>query len=134
MTWCTTAAAAATANTTAGTHMQALACPHSVRIPSLAPNLRTHVHLSMLCLLRHLFAGVAPDAPAVAKYGAEVHYGRATPGLLEIEPSTAWNPATLGGIGVVVNPEMLFDDMHTYLELAGEEIGRGGQCWGGSPH
>jgi hypothetical protein len=64
-------------------------------------------------------AGVAPDAPAVAKYQSEVHYGQGTPGLREIEPSIAWNPATLGGIGIVRNPQDLYNDMHHYLKMSG---------------
>ena len=57
----------------------------------------TPLHPRSLLSLPAPSPGVSPDAPAVAKYKAEVYYGHGTPGLHEIEPSTAWNPATLGG-------------------------------------
>jgi hypothetical protein len=35
--------------------------------------------------------------PQVAKFGANIMYAKPTPGVLEIEPSMAWNPAVLAG-------------------------------------
>jgi raffinose synthase len=43
------------------------------------------------------WAGVMPNAPEVSKFGASIMYARPTPGVLEIEPSMAWNPAVLAG-------------------------------------
>ncbi len=43
------------------------------------------------------WAGISPDAPEMAPYGANVMYAQPTPGVLEIEPSMAWNPAVLAG-------------------------------------
>ena len=43
-----------------------------------------------------------------------------TAGLVEIEPSMAWNPSVVSGIGVVENVDTLYNDMHAYLASAGE--------------
>ena len=42
-----------------------------------------------------------------------------TAGLVEIEPSMAWNPSVVSGIGVVQNVDELYNDMHSYLASAG---------------
>jgi raffinose synthase len=34
---------------------------------------------------------------------------------MEMEPSMAWNPVVLGGIGIVERTQELYDDMHAYL-------------------
>ena len=78
--------------------------------------------------LRHptpLCAGVSPDAPLVAKYAPRVQFAKPTDGLFEIEPSMAWNPGVLGGIGIASNPDALFGDMHSYLADAGGWCGVG---------
>lgn len=71
----------------------ALARQVALILPCPNPLSRSHFHC--LPLLPPGLTGVSPDAPAVAKYKAEVHYGSGTGGVHEIEPSTAWNPATL---------------------------------------
>ncbi|KAG1653556.1 hypothetical protein FOA52_004063 [Chlamydomonas sp. UWO 241] len=40
-------------------------------------------------------------------------------GVLEVEPSMAWNPAVLAGVGVVTEPAALYNRMHAYLSAAG---------------
>ncbi|KAG2451611.1 hypothetical protein HYH02_003392 [Chlamydomonas schloesseri] len=53
--------------------------------------------------------------------GLESHIRFASPtqGVLEIEPSMAWNPAVLAGIGVVADPNRLYNAMHRYLHDSG---------------
>ena len=36
-------------------------------------------------------------------------------GIMELEPSTLWNPQVVAGIGAVPDPTKLHTDMHTYL-------------------
>ena len=42
-----------------------------------------------------------------------------TAGLVEIEPSMAWNPSVVSGIGVVQDVDELYNDMHSYLASSG---------------
>ena len=42
-----------------------------------------------------------------------------TAGLVEIEPSMAWNPSVVSGSGVVQNVDELSKDMHSYLASSG---------------
>ena len=63
---------------------------------------------------------VAEEAPGVAKYKAKLVYAKPTPGLYEIEPSSAWNPTVISGVGVVEDVDQLYNDMHTYLANSGE--------------
>ena len=45
-----------------------------------------------------------------------------TPGLLAVEPSQAWDPITVGGVGVVANTDdysKFFDELHMYLAASG---------------
>ncbi|KAK9820373.1 hypothetical protein WJX72_009606 [[Myrmecia] bisecta] len=67
------------------------------------------------------WSGVATGAeePDVAKYEARIMFAEPTPGLLEVEPSMAWNPSVVSGIGVIKDPYTLFNDMHSYLSDAG---------------
>ncbi|KAL4431159.1 hypothetical protein ABPG75_006415 [Micractinium tetrahymenae] len=65
------------------------------------------------------WSGVSPNAPAVAKYQPHLYFPKPTPGLSEIEPSTAWNPGILAGVAVPHRPDLLFKDMHAYLADAG---------------
>ena len=44
-----------------------------------------------------------------------------TAGLVEVEPSMAWNPAVLSGIGVVDNVRDLYHDVHSYLAASGAQ-------------
>ena len=45
-----------------------------------------------------------------------------TAGLVEIEPSMAWNPSVVSGIGVVQSVDELYNDMHSYLASAGMQL------------
>lgn len=65
------------------------------------------------------WSGVMPEGPGVAKYNAKIVYAKPPLGLLEIEPSLAWNPAVLCGMGVVDTVEDLYNDMHEYLMASG---------------
>ena len=42
-----------------------------------------------------------------------------TAGLVEIEPSMAWNPSVISGIGIVDDVDELYRDMHSYLASSG---------------
>ena len=67
------------------------------------------------------WGGIHPDEENVAKYGAVLKYPRHTPGLLSIEPSQAWDPLTIGGVGVP-SPETIahfYVVMHDYLSASG---------------
>eukprot|EP00983_Pelagomonas_calceolata_P070448 1150788-Pelagomonas_calceolata.AAC.1 len=81
----------------------------------------------------------------VAHHAASIVYARPTPGVLEIEPSMAWNPAVLAGacasiwaitstlthththvhmhasagVGVLSDPAAVYHEMHTYLRDSG---------------
>ena len=48
-----------------------------------------------------------------------VNGAQPTPGLVEIEPSMAWNPSVISGVGIVDNVRQLYHDMHSYLAAAG---------------
>ncbi|GLC45302.1 hypothetical protein PLESTB_000307100 [Pleodorina starrii] len=50
---------------------------------------------------------------------SHLRYAAPTSGVLEIEPSMAWNPAVLAGIGVVDDPSRLYNAMHRYLADSG---------------
>lgn len=67
------------------------------------------------------WSGVAPgsDEAGVAKYDARILYATPTPGLAEVEPSMNWNPSVVAGIGVVADPAVLYQDMHSYLAASG---------------
>ena len=45
-----------------------------------------------------------------------------TAGLVEVEPSMAWNPSVLSGIGIVDNILDLYTDTHSYLAAAGVHL------------
>eukprot|EP00200_Dunaliella_tertiolecta_P005843 CAMPEP_0202343484 /NCGR_PEP_ID=MMETSP1126-20121109/3581_1 /ASSEMBLY_ACC=CAM_ASM_000457 /TAXON_ID=3047 /ORGANISM="Dunaliella tertiolecta, Strain CCMP1320" /LENGTH=1166 /DNA_ID=CAMNT_0048934551 /DNA_START=372 /DNA_END=3872 /DNA_ORIENTATION=- len=88
------------------------------------------------------WAGVMPDAPEVAHHAASIVYARPTPGVLEIEPSMAWNPAVLAGVGVLSDPAAVYHEMHTYLRDSGVDgvkvdcqagVGLVGSAMGGGP-
>ena len=59
------------------------------------------------------------DEAGVAKYYARILYATPTPGLAEVEPSMNWNPSVVAGIGVVADPAVLYQDMHSYLAASG---------------
>lgn len=88
------------------------------------------------------WSGVMPDAPGVAHFKAHIEYAEPTPGLLEIEPSMAWNPAVLAGVGIVDEPQKLYRSMHGYLSSCGIDgvkvdcqagVGLVGSATGGGP-
>ena len=41
---------------------------------------------------------------------------------MEVEPSMAWNPSVLSGIGIVDNILDLYTDTHSYLAAAGARL------------
>ena len=43
------------------------------------------------------WAGVMPGASELEPMSATIMYAEPTPGVLEVEPSMAWNPAVLAG-------------------------------------
>lgn len=55
----------------------------------------------------------------MARYAPRLVHSRPPRGLREIEPSMLWNPSVLGGVGAVLDPAPLFEDMHSYLAAAG---------------
>lgn len=88
------------------------------------------------------WAGVMPNALPMAELNARILYAKPTPGVLEVEPSMAWNPAVLAGIGVVEEPSQLYNAMHKYLHNAGIDgvkvdcqagVGLAGSALGGGP-
>lgn len=69
--------------------------------------------------MKHAFMYTGTDEEGVAKYDARIMYATPTPGLAEIEPSMNWNPSVVAGIGVVADPAVLYNDMHSYLASSG---------------
>ena len=65
------------------------------------------------------WSGISHEEPDMAKYHPRVLKAKPTPGILEVEPSLAWNPSVVGGVGVIDCPEQLYLDMHDYLKSAG---------------
>lgn len=63
---------------------------------------------------------VGKDEHGVSKYDARIMYAVPTPGLAEVEPSMNWNPSVVAGIGVVADPAVLYEDMHSYLASSGQ--------------
>lgn len=74
--------------------------------------------LTRLALKSTVYAG--KDEGGVAKYDARIMYAIPTPGLAEVEPSMSWNPSVVAGIGVVADPAVLYNDMHSYLASSGD--------------
>lgn len=68
------------------------------------------------------WSGVSVDDEGVAKYNARIIFAEPTPGLKEIEPSMAWNPSVVSGIGVPQSAAVLYNDMHHYLSHAGPAL------------
>ena len=68
------------------------------------------------------WGGLHPDAKGMKKYRPVMTTPRHTPGLLAVEPSQAWDPITLGGVGVCENAEDLgvfYEELHAYLARSG---------------
>ena len=67
------------------------------------------------------WGGLHPDEPGVARFEPKMTRPKHTPGVLTVEPSQAWDPITLGGVGVAP-PERLaqfYRELHAYLAAAG---------------
>ncbi|EIE27114.1 raffinose synthase [Coccomyxa subellipsoidea C-169] len=88
------------------------------------------------------WSGVSPYEEDVANYNARLVFSEPTPGLVEIEPSMAWNPSVISGVGVVDNVRDIYSDMHAYLAAAGINgvkvdcqagVGLAGSTEGGGP-
>ena len=68
------------------------------------------------------WGGLHPDAVDMKRYRPVMTVPRHTPGLLAVEPSQAWDPITLGGVGVCERAEDLgafYRELHAYLARAG---------------
>ena len=100
------------------------ACSRQANITFTGPsNGFSAVSILLLVVHRHsqwfdAFAG--KDEAGVAKYDARITYATPTPGLAEVEPSMKWNPSVVAGIGVVMDPAPLYNDMHSYLAESGK--------------
>jgi len=91
------------------------------------------------------WGGLHPDAKGMKKYRPVMTTPRHTPGLLAVEPSQAWDPITLGGVGVCENAEDLgvfYEELHAYLSRSGVDgvkvdgqavVGGLGRGHGGGP-
>eukprot|EP00193_Tetraselmis_chui_P000478 CAMPEP_0177763786 /NCGR_PEP_ID=MMETSP0491_2-20121128/7051_1 /TAXON_ID=63592 /ORGANISM="Tetraselmis chuii, Strain PLY429" /LENGTH=1004 /DNA_ID=CAMNT_0019279905 /DNA_START=153 /DNA_END=3167 /DNA_ORIENTATION=- len=65
------------------------------------------------------WGGISPESPSMQKFNPRVLPGKATPGVLEVEPSMAWGPSALAGVGVVDDHEAMYEAMHEYLAREG---------------
>lgn len=45
---------------------------------------------------------------------------QASPGVLEVEPSMAWGPSALAGVGIVDDHKGLYEALHGYLASEGK--------------
>ena len=76
----------------------------------------------LLARVVRVLGGLHPDAKGMKKYRPVMTTPRHTPGLLAVEPSQAWDPITLGGVGVCENAEDLgvfYEELHAYLARSG---------------
>lgn len=68
------------------------------------------------------WGGVSPDSPEMSRrYRPELTDVTPSPGILEVEPSWAWDPIGAGGVSLVAPQAQgaFFDDLHSYLASAG---------------
>ena len=65
------------------------------------------------------WAGINPQAPAMAPYEPLLHWPRPSEGILEVDPAMAWSSKVLGGVGLARDVQALHRDMHSYLQGAG---------------
>lgn len=65
------------------------------------------------------WGGIAVKSTNMAKYHPEMSFPNPNKSLLEIDPCMSWNPAVLGGVGIIHDPEPLYTDMHEYLNNSG---------------
>lgn len=72
--------------------------------------------------LHGYWGGVAPSARELAqRFGVQLQDVVPSPGMLEVEPSLAWDPITLGGVGLV-SPQRaadFYEHLHAPLAAAG---------------
>ena len=91
------------------------------------------------------WGGLHPAEPAVSKYEPAMKHPSHTPGVLTVEPSQAWDPITVGGVGVVPPVKLgeFYRDLHAYLAEAGVDgvkvdgqavVGGLGRGLGGGPN
>ena len=67
------------------------------------------------------WGGLHPFERGVSKFRPKVVLPRHTPGLLSVEPSQAWDPISVGGVGTS-SPEALadfYEELHAYLAACG---------------
>lgn len=91
------------------------------------------------------WAGVAPHAPDMAAAKVAMVAPKPSPGVLDVDPTYAWSPQTLSGVGLATDPAALFAGLHTALADAGVDgvkvdaqatlgmIGAGDPPTGGGP-
>ena len=91
------------------------------------------------------WGGLHPFERGVKRFRPKVVLPRHTPGLLAVEPSQAWDPISVGGVGTA-DPEKLaefYEELHLYLADAGEDgvkvdgqaiVGVLGRGLGGGPN
>lgn len=123
----------------------AVGCGKPEALASVISHLKQNLKIRFVYCWHGLSAywsGVHPDAPGTQKYGARIVYARPPASLKEVEPSMAWNPSVLAGLGAVHDPAPLFHDMHSYLAGAGANgvkvdcqagVGMIGSVTGGGP-
>ena len=91
------------------------------------------------------WGGLHPAEPGVAKYAPVMKHPEHTPGVLTVEPSQAWDPITVGGVGMVTERKLaeFYWELHAYLAAAGVDgvkvdgqavVGGLGQGSGGGPN
>jgi raffinose synthase len=90
------------------------------------------------------WGGLHPGEPGVARFGPAMKHPEHTPGVLTVEPSQAWDPITVGGVGTAA-PEQFaqfYQELHAYLAASGVDgikvdgqavVGGLGQGLGGGP-
>ena len=91
------------------------------------------------------WGGLHPFERGVSKFRPKVVLPRHTPGLLSVEPSQAWDPISVGGVGTS-SPEALaefYEELHAYLAACGVDgikvdgqamVGGLGRGQGGGPN
>jgi raffinose synthase len=64
------------------------------------------------------WAGVMPGSPELEQHRPTLMFAQPTPGVLEVEPSMAWNPAVLAGVweGRLVDGGMLGSEWRCWVE------------------
>ena len=76
----------------------------------------------LLARVVRVLGGSSSGRKGMKKYRPVMTTPGHTPGLLAVEPSQAWDPITLGGVGVCENAEDLgvfYEELHAYLARSG---------------